>query len=113
MYDNLNRFKMMKNVKEIDDHVLSLTYWLYENLNNLYHDNGIKVCEIYGHHQMILSNLFNDKARINDVIVGQGSTITFNLKNSQNEYLNIKEFDKCAFDNNIILRTGRFCNPGI
>jgi hypothetical protein len=64
-------------IDQISKHTASLSHKLYEELSKLRHFNGKKIFESYGKHHL------NDFSK-------QGSILTFNLLNSNGEYIGCK-----------------------
>ncbi len=81
----------------IKKRVSSLTNFLYHYLQNLKHSNGQKLIEIYGS--------ANPER--------QGGTLTLNFFDCNGNLHDFLKIEQMAFDWNISLRTGCFCNPGI
>ncbi|KAI5083295.1 hypothetical protein GOP47_0003038 [Adiantum capillus-veneris] len=83
-------------------HVGSLAKFTASQLSGLKHENGNRVCVLYGNHTSVYwGNNCN-----------QGPIVTFNLKRSDDSWIGYREVEKLAALNGIHLRTGCFCNPG-
>ncbi|KAJ1724559.1 hypothetical protein LPJ53_001205 [Coemansia erecta] len=88
-----------RNFGSIDNasrHIQSVTDYAVETLRSLSHDNGSRICHIYGH---------DDGSR-------WGPVVAFNLKDTQSNFIGYYEVERLAVMAGIALRAGRFCNPG-
>ncbi|KAJ2787875.1 hypothetical protein GGI15_000383 [Coemansia interrupta] len=88
-----------RNFGSIDtasQHIQSITDYAVETLRSLSHDNGNRICHIYGH---------DDGSR-------WGPVVAFNLKDTQGNFIGHYEVERLAVMAGIALRSGRFCNPG-
>lgn len=98
-------FKYMENLlgpsfmERISRHVYELARYFYESLKNMKHWNKKAVTELYH------DNDFSD-------IKTQGGIVNFNLMHPDGSYIGFAEFASIAALNNLIIRTGCFCNPG-
>uniref|UniRef100_A0A7S3PP43 Molybdenum cofactor sulfurase n=1 Tax=Aplanochytrium stocchinoi TaxID=215587 RepID=A0A7S3PP43_9STRA len=94
-------FKQLRDVgmQNIQAHTYDLAQRLYLQLSSLCHENGQKVCKMYGNHHL------NDPRK-------QGSIVTFNAMDKDGGYISHIEIGRLASLNNIQIRTGMFCNPG-
>ncbi len=81
----------------IGKRVGSLTNFLYQHLRNLQHANGQKLIEIYG----------------SDDPQKRGGTLALNFFDRNGDLYDFLKIEQLAYDWNISLRTGCFCNPGI
>jgi len=89
----------------IRGHVNALTEYLYQGLKDLKLSNGQPAVEIYGLH-----GTAPRVPKVNER--GQGSIITFNLRNESGGYHGYVETMHLAMKSNIHLRGGCMCNPG-
>jgi len=84
-------------IDTIAERVRCLTGWLLEELLALRHTNGRAMVRIYGP--------ADTEAR--------GGTVTLNLYDPQGHLLDYRRVEELAGAENISLRTGCFCNPGV
>ena len=84
-------------VDTIKTRVACLTEYLLRELGKLRHKNGQRLIQVYGPQ--------NGEAR--------GGTIAMNFYDPLGRLHDFIEIEKAAFNQNISLRTGCFCNPGI
>lgn len=83
-------------INTIHTRVNTLTGWLLEEMQALKHSNGNPVIRIYGP--------INNQAR--------GGTISFNFHDPDGVPVDFRHTERMAYEDNISLRTGCFCNPG-
>lgn len=86
-------------VNRISRHTFNLGKYLHHNLQNLKHFNNQPVVSF--HHD---THFEENKT--------QGGIVNFSLRHSDGSFVGFAEFASIAALNNIILRTGCFCNPG-
>ena len=86
-------------IHAIQQHVNSLTSFLYLQLESIHHSNGKPVVEIYGKHHL------HDSLQ-------QGGILAFNVLKSNGRYLGYYRVQQDSLQKNIHLRTGCHCNPG-
>ncbi|XP_062011980.1 molybdenum cofactor sulfurase isoform X1 [Rosa rugosa] len=93
-------FKILNSltVSAISRHTASLALYVRKKLLALRHENGAKVCTLYGMSKALCR--------------GFGPTVSFNLKRSDGTWYGYREVEKLASLSGIQLRTGCFCNPG-
>lgn len=84
-------------IEKIYNRVSSLRKYLYETLNTLHHDNGVKLVQIFGP---------NDHKDI-------GGTMILGFYNAKGGRYQFEQIEQMANAKNISLRSGCFCNPGI
>lgn len=84
----------------ISRHTASLATYVRNMLMDLKHENGVKVCTIYG----------RDVSKV--LSLHLGPTIAFNLRRADGSWYGYREVEKLASLSGIQLRTGCFCNPG-
>ncbi|KAJ0975831.1 hypothetical protein J5N97_017796 [Dioscorea zingiberensis] len=84
----------------IDRHTKCLATYVRNALIDLRHENGQRVCRLYG----------RDMTKVSPHNVGP--TIAFNLKRADGSWFGYREVEKLASLSGIQLRTGCFCNPG-
>lgn len=84
-------------MQRIRERVQSLTQYLYEHLSTLSHSNGQKQLKIFG-----------PKDRSNT-----GGTIIMSFFNPDGSRVNFESVEAMANKQNISLRSGCFCNPGL
>ncbi|PHR99146.1 MAG: cysteine desulfurase [Leeuwenhoekiella sp.] len=84
-------------IDRINARVNSLTHYLFDQLKNLRHANGISKVKIYGPGN-------REKT---------GGTLIMNFFDAQGRTIPFEEVEQKANACNISLRTGCFCNPGI
>lgn len=87
------------SMEQVKRHTYGLAHFLYEQLEQLCHHNGSKVCEVYGKHHL-------------NSMDHQGSIVNLNFLRSNGDYVGYSEVEKLAAYNDINIRTGCFCNPG-
>lgn len=93
--------RLYGSMDRISQHTCHLAKTLYDELANLQHANGEKVCEIYKDSR---SEYGHSKT--------QAPTIAFNVRNSQGGWIGKSEFERLAILAKIQLRSGGVCNPG-
>jgi len=76
--------------------VESITGWVLEQLQALYHENGSPLTAVYGPKNMD----------------SRGSTIAFNFLSPDGKVIDERVVGREAKKRSISLRTGCFCNPG-
>ncbi|KAF5948976.1 hypothetical protein HYC85_014933 [Camellia sinensis] len=81
-------------------HTASLARYVRNILLALRHENGDRVCTLYGNHK--------SKALYDE----QGPIVSFNLKRPDHSWFGYREVEKLASLSGIQLRAGCFCNPG-
>eukprot|EP00210_Caulerpa_lentillifera_P000805 g779.t1 len=96
-FETLKRFGGMMRIQQ---HVTSLTEWLYRRLNSLQHSNGRPLVKIFGKHGAPNSR---------DV---QGGILNFELLGPNGKVLSYKSFELEAAKSGFHIRTGIECNPG-
>lgn len=84
-------------ISNVKRRVNCLTSYLLSQLNQLRHDNGRPLIKIYGP-----STLQN-----------RGGTIAMNFYDPLGQLHDFLAIERSAFEHNISIRTGCFCNPGI
>lgn len=99
-FDYISRVGGMKIIQQ---YTCGLTHYLVNKMIKLKHKTGILLCNTYGRH---LENSVNNNLDI------QGAVITFNLNWNNGEVIGFNLVSKLAELNNIIIRTGCFCNVG-
>ena len=84
-------------IERINERVASLRKYVYEKLENLKHENGQNLIQIFGpkHHQNV------------------GGTIILAFYNKEGKRYEFEQIEEQANQFNISLRSGCFCNPGI
>ena len=85
------------DMEKVKARVNSLTAWLLQQLRNLRHRNGQRLVTIYGPQDT----------------QSRGGTIAMNFFDQQGRMYDFIDIEKAAYKENISLRTGCFCNPGI
>ncbi|OQV10403.1 MOSC domain-containing protein isoform 2 [Cladophialophora immunda] len=90
--------RLYGSMENVSKHANFLAATLRDQLRNLHHANGSKVCAIH-------SDGLVDSA-------AQGPTFAFNLKDSRGRYISNSEVEKLGIVKNIQFRTGGLCNPG-
>ena len=83
-------------IDAIHERVMALTGYLLEQLQQLSHSNGRPMADIYGP---------TDENH-------RGGTIAFNLWDSAGVYFPFQQVEAEAYQANISIRAGCFCNPG-
>lgn len=91
------QFIQKTGIEKIKMRVSCLTQWLLQQLNQLEYLNGNKLIRIFG---------TADAAR-------RGGTIVMNFYYSSGAVIPFWKVEQRANENNISLRTGCFCNPGL
>lgn len=81
----------------IGSRISCLTQYLLNELKQMRHSNGQRLIELYG------PTTSKDR----------GGTIVMNFRDPFKRLHNFIDIEKAAFERNISLRTGCFCNPGI
>lgn len=85
------------SIDTIHDRVQYLTDWTLKELVKLRHSNGNPLVRIYGPVETI----------------DRGATIAFNLYDPNGTMIDFRRAEELANKENISLRTGCFCNPGV
>ncbi|KAI7979425.1 Molybdenum cofactor sulfurase [Camellia lanceoleosa] len=95
-------FKILNSLSmsAISRHTASLARYVRNILLALRHENGDRVCTLYGNHK---SKVLYDE---------QGPIVSFNLKRPDHSWFGYREVEKLASLSGIQLRAGCFCNPG-
>jgi len=83
----------------INNHTMCLAQYLYNQMKELKHTNGVDLCVFYGKHHLA------DPSK-------QGPIVNFNLIRPNGQYFGYSEIDRLASLENIMIRVGSFCNPG-
>ncbi|OMO53429.1 Aminotransferase, class V/Cysteine desulfurase [Corchorus olitorius] len=98
----LHGFKILNSlsVSAMCGHTTALAMFLRKKLLALRHENGVRVCTLYGSHNL--------KVSCHD----SSSIVSFNLKRRDGSWFGYREVEKLASLSGIQLRTGCFCNPG-
>ncbi|KAJ3448913.1 molybdenum cofactor sulfurase [Anaeramoeba flamelloides] len=89
-------------IDQISQHIYHLGKYLVKELSKLKWSNGNPLVEIYGKWDLNQDNNFNK----------QGGIVTFNLLDTNNNYLNFNDVQASLESEGINLRTGCHCNPG-
>ncbi|OJD11309.1 hypothetical protein AJ78_07892 [Emergomyces pasteurianus Ep9510] len=89
------------SMENISRHTSALAKLLYDGLSSKRHANGSSVCEMYKHN----TSSYDDRAT-------QGPIVSFNMRNSNGEWIGKSEVEKLAAVKNIQIRSGTLCNPG-
>lgn len=84
-------------IDKIKTRVACLTEHLLSQLQGLVHSNGVPLIEIYGP----------------QTGAKRGGTIAMNFFDQEGNLYDFIDIEKQAYEKNISLRTGCFCNPGI
>ncbi len=84
-------------IDKINERVSSMRKYLYENLENLKHDNGKPLLQIFG-------------PKTNENI---GGTMIMGFYSETGGRYQFEQIEAMANEKNISLRSGCFCNPGI
>ncbi|OAP54891.1 hypothetical protein AYL99_10591 [Fonsecaea erecta] len=90
--------RLYGSMENVSRHANFLASMLEDQLRNLHHANGSKVCVIYSDEPVLSS--------------AQGPTIALNLMDSHGRYISNSEVEKLGIVKNIQFRTGGLCNPG-
>ncbi|EGE85834.1 selenocysteine lyase [Blastomyces dermatitidis ATCC 18188] len=93
--------RLYGSMENISLHAGSLAKTLYDALVDKRHANGAVVCEMYKHK----TSSYNDRTT-------QGPIVSFNMRNSNGEWIGKSEVEKLAAVKNIQIRSGTLCNPG-
>ncbi|EER45518.1 molybdenum cofactor sulfurase [Histoplasma capsulatum var. duboisii H88] len=93
--------RLYGSMENISRHTCSLAKILYDSLAAKKHANGTVVCEMYKHKD----SSFDERT-------AQGPIVSFNLRNSDGEWVGKSEVEKLAAVKNIQIRSGTLCNPG-
>ncbi|KXH56545.1 MOSC N-terminal beta barrel domain-containing protein [Colletotrichum salicis] len=91
--------ELFESMARVASHTAFLRNRLYDGLASLKHRNGLPVCTIYSE-------------RRNDVSVGSGPLISFNIRDSAGAWISLYELEKLATLKNLHIRTGGVCSPG-
>jgi molybdenum cofactor sulfurtransferase len=83
-------------------HVSYLARRLHQGLEQLRHQNGVQVCQIYSH----------SPGRSLNGAPSAGPIIAFNIRNQAGAWISLAEVEKLASLKNFHIRTGAVCNPG-
>lgn len=84
-------------MKRLGERVDSLMNYLYSNLNELTHSNGVNQIDIFGHPER----------------KNTGATMIMCFKNPDGTKIGFEKIEELSNKNNISLRSGCFCNPGL
>ncbi|EDN10627.1 hypothetical protein HCAG_07088 [Histoplasma mississippiense (nom. inval.)] len=93
--------RLYGSMENISRHTGSLAKVLYDSMAAKRHANGTVVCEMYKHKD----SSFDERTT-------QGPIVSFNLRNSDGEWVGKSEVEKLAAVKNIQIRSGTLCNPG-
>ncbi|KKZ66364.1 selenocysteine lyase [[Emmonsia] crescens] len=93
--------RLYGSMENISRHTGALTKTLYDGLSSKRHGNGTIVCEMYKHK----TSSYADRTT-------QGPIVSFNIRNSNGEWVGKSEVEKLAAVKNIQIRSGTLCNPG-
>ena len=85
--------------QNIQNHVMAIVDYVYDELSELKHSTGVKVCEIYGKHY--------EKNHQT-----QGPIINLSFKNATGHYVGYNYIDTKLTIAGFQVRTGSSCNPG-
>lgn len=85
----------------ISKHTTRLTNRLRNRLGNLRHNNGMRLCELYG-------NPIDGSSEA----AKKGPVVAFNMRDSTGAWLSNSEVEKLASIHHIHIRSGGLCNPG-
>ncbi|KAJ9300546.1 hypothetical protein DTO271G3_1710 [Paecilomyces variotii] len=94
-------YRLYGSMANISAHTGLLADELFKQLSSKVHWNGRKVCRIF------TSSASGCRDPLN-----YGPIITFNLQDSQGEWVGKSEVEKMAAVRNIQIRSGTLCNPG-
>ncbi|XP_078490002.1 molybdenum cofactor sulfurase-like [Ciona intestinalis] len=92
-------FRIVGSIENISHHLFNLTHWLYHNMKDLTHRNGVKCIKLYS------ASEYKSPTT-------QGATIAFNVVNKYEGFVGFNEVLSKAAMVNIHLRGGCFCNVG-
>ncbi|HTO15261.1 MAG TPA: aminotransferase class V-fold PLP-dependent enzyme [Edaphocola sp.] len=84
-------------IDKINRRIKNLTEYAIKNLSGLKYDNGIKIVKLYA----------------SDDIECKGGTIILNIHDKNGNIIPTEKIEQLANVDNISLRTGCFCNPGL
>ena len=84
-------------IEKINERVTSLRKYLFQNIDELYHENGQKLVQIFGP---------KDGKNL-------GGTIILSFYDKNGTRYEFEQIEEMANQHNISLRSGCFCNPGI
>ncbi|KAI0150341.1 pyridoxal phosphate-dependent transferase [Xylariaceae sp. FL1272] len=92
--------RLYGSMRSVSNHCSYLIETLHAGMSRLCHSNYQPVCYIYSENKD-----FGDPDR-------QGSTIAFNILQSDGSYVPYSEVERMANNANIYIRSGGVCNPG-
>jgi molybdenum cofactor sulfurtransferase len=92
-------FKLYGHMQNVSNHCKYLATRLRQQMQDLRHANGARVCNIYG-------------ADSEDDDSSCGPVVAFNLLDNEGGVISNSEVEKLAVVRSIHLRTGGLCNPG-
>jgi selenocysteine lyase/cysteine desulfurase len=84
-------------IERINERISSLISYLYDNLKEIRHDNGLQIVRLFGP---------EDRKNV-------GGTLIMTFINPDGSLIPFEEIDLLINNRNISIRTGCFCNPGI
>lgn len=93
--------RLYGSMSNISSHTRYLAKRLYDRLFSLAHHNGVRVCQFY----KSPTSDYEDPST-------QGPIVSFNLRNSDGEWIGKTEVERLAAVKEIQIRSGSLCNPG-
>jgi molybdenum cofactor sulfurtransferase len=93
--------RLYGSMENVSRHTSALCQVLFNRLSSLKHANGRSVCDIYT----------SPTSRYGDWST-QGPLISFNLKDSEGNWVGKSDIEKLAAVKDVEIRTGTLCNPG-
>ncbi|KAL1918606.1 uncharacterized protein VTP21DRAFT_2628 [Calcarisporiella thermophila] len=94
-------YRLYTDFSHVSDHVMSLAYFLYNQMREMRHANGMPVCEMYTRDP----EEYEEQSK-------QGPIVAFNLRRGDGAWVGYVEVERLASMHGFHLRTGGFCNVG-
>jgi len=95
-----NHATLFGTFREVSQHTEWLATYLYNTLSAMKHANGTALCHMYK----------DPDATYGDPRT-QGSTIAFNIRNTDGSFIGSSRVGKLALERKIYIRAGSLCNP--
>eukprot|EP01006_Ploeotia_vitrea_P056724 TRINITY_DN68123_c2_g10_i1.p1 TRINITY_DN68123_c2_g10~~TRINITY_DN68123_c2_g10_i1.p1 ORF type:complete len:882 (+),score=65.05 TRINITY_DN68123_c2_g10_i1:71-2647(+) len=104
-------------VTTIAEHMSMISHYLVQSLAKLKHFNGVWLVQMYGSHWQNYINAARNAPDTLETVEEEGAaergcTVSFNLVDPSQKWIGFSQVETLAGLNNILLRTGCFCNPG-
>lgn len=93
-------YELFSSFTDISNHVTALSKYAIDRLLSLTYENGQQLVKLYSNELF-----YGDSTK-------QGPIITFNLRDSDGEWIGYSKFDEVCSIEGISIRTGTMCNTG-